>query len=89
MAWDHDLYIPAGQKVNVSVTLPIMYSDFNFSKAMADDPRPPQPGWPRSNGLIERAEHHASVCSFVESRVRLSTSVNQACSEFSASNRSE
>jgi hypothetical protein len=56
MAWDHDLYIPAGQKVNVSITLPIMYSDFNFSKAMADDPRPPQPGWPRSNGLIERAQ---------------------------------
>jgi hypothetical protein len=37
MAWDHALYIPAGQKVNVSIKLPIMYSDFNFTKAMADD----------------------------------------------------
>jgi hypothetical protein len=37
MTWNHDLYIPAGQKVNVSITLPIMYSDFNFTKAMADD----------------------------------------------------
>jgi len=37
MTWDHDLYIPAGQKINFSVMLPIMYSDFNFSKAKADD----------------------------------------------------
>jgi hypothetical protein len=37
MTWDHALYIPAGQKVNVSITLPIIYSDYNFSKAKADD----------------------------------------------------
>lgn len=37
MNWDHDLYIPAGQKVNIGISLPIMYSDFNFTKAMADD----------------------------------------------------
>ena len=37
MTWDQNLYIPAGQKVNISVTLPIMYSDFNFSKEKAHD----------------------------------------------------
>jgi|SRR6267142_233019 len=37
MTWDHNLYIPAGQKVNVSISLPIIYSDYNFSKAKADD----------------------------------------------------
>jgi hypothetical protein len=37
MTWDQNLYIPAGQKVNVSIKLPIMYSDYNFSKAKADD----------------------------------------------------
>jgi hypothetical protein len=37
MTSDHNLYIPAGQKVNVSITLPIRYSDYNFSKAKADD----------------------------------------------------
>jgi uncharacterized lipoprotein YbaY len=37
MTWEQSLYIPAGQRVNVSITLPIMYSDFNFSKEKADD----------------------------------------------------
>lgn len=37
MTWEQNLFIPAGQKVNVSVMLPIMYSDFNFSKQKADD----------------------------------------------------
>lgn len=37
MTWEHNLYIPAGQKVNVSIMLPIMYSDFNFSQQKAND----------------------------------------------------
>jgi hypothetical protein len=27
-----NLYVPSGQKVNVSLTLPILYSDYNFSE---------------------------------------------------------
>ena len=37
MTWEQNLYIPSGQKVNVSILLPLMYSDFNFSKQKADD----------------------------------------------------
>lgn len=37
MTWEQGLYIPAGQKVNVSIILPIMYSDFNFSEKQAND----------------------------------------------------
>ncbi len=36
MTWE-PFYIPSGQKVNVSILLPIMYSEFNFSKQRADD----------------------------------------------------
>jgi hypothetical protein len=37
LTWDQSLYIPSGQKVNVSILLPIMYSDFNFSQQKASD----------------------------------------------------
>lgn len=37
MTWEQNLFIPAGQKVNVSIRLPIMYSDFNFSQQKAND----------------------------------------------------
>jgi len=37
MSFERDLYIPAGQKVNISITLPVMYSDFNFSREKAND----------------------------------------------------
>jgi hypothetical protein len=32
MTWVQNLYIPSGQTVNVSILLPIMYSDFDFSR---------------------------------------------------------
>lgn len=37
MTLEQNLYIPSGQKVNVSIILPIMYSDFDFSKEKASD----------------------------------------------------
>jgi len=37
MVLEQNLYIPSGQKVNVSIILPIMYSDFNFSQEKAND----------------------------------------------------
>jgi len=37
MTLEQNLYIPSGQKVNVSILLPIMYSDFNFSQQKAND----------------------------------------------------
>ncbi len=37
MTWEQNLYIPAGQRVNFSIKLPIMYSDYNFSRQKADD----------------------------------------------------
>jgi hypothetical protein len=37
MTWEQNLYIPSGQKVNISITLPVMYSDYNFSRQNADD----------------------------------------------------
>jgi len=37
ITWQQNLYIPSGQKVNVSISLPIMYSDFNFSEQKSKD----------------------------------------------------
>ena len=37
MTWEQNLYIPSGHKVNVSIMLPVMYSDFNFSEQKAND----------------------------------------------------
>jgi hypothetical protein len=37
MTWEKNLYIPSGQKVNVSTILPITYSEFNFSEQKAND----------------------------------------------------
>jgi hypothetical protein len=37
MTWEQNLFIPAGQKVNVSIMLPIMYADYNFSQQKAND----------------------------------------------------
>lgn len=37
LSLEKNLYIPASQKVNISITLPIMFSDFSFSKDKAGD----------------------------------------------------
>lgn len=37
MIWEHSLYVPSEQKVNVSITLTVIYSEFNFSKQRAND----------------------------------------------------
>jgi hypothetical protein len=34
---EQNLYIPSGQTVNISIVLPIMYSDFDFSQQKAND----------------------------------------------------
>lgn len=37
MTWAQNLYVPSGQKVNVSIRLPVIYSDFNFPHQKAND----------------------------------------------------
>ena len=37
MTWEQNLYIPSGQNVNISIKLPVMYSDYNFSRQKAGD----------------------------------------------------
>jgi hypothetical protein len=37
MTWGQNLYIPSGQKVNISIKLPVLYTDYNFSRQNADD----------------------------------------------------
>jgi len=37
MNLQQNLYVPSGQKVNVSLTLPILYSDYSFSEQKSKD----------------------------------------------------